>query len=169
MQSAYDGERIALEAGQKHGFGVSVLRCGWFYGADSGHTQMFRDGLRKRQIPIIGRGDALWACLHLDDAAAAFVAAIEQAKTGVWHVVDDQPVTVRDFMWEFTHQLDAKPPRSLPTWLARLLAGKQAVEFFTQSTWTLNHRFRRDLSWAPQYGTYREGIVQIVAQWALDS
>ena len=68
MQSAYDGERMALDAGGRYGFAVSVLRCGWFYGADAGHTQMFRDGLCKRQIPIVGKGDALWACLHLDDA-----------------------------------------------------------------------------------------------------
>jgi len=165
MQSAYDGERIAVEAGQKHGLTVSVLRCGWFYGADSGHTQMFRDGLCKRQIPIIGNGDALWACLHLDDAATAFLNAIEQSKAGIWHVVDDQPVAVRDFLTEFVRLLDAKPPRKVPVWLARLLAGSQAVEFFTKSTHTSNKRFRSEFSWSPHYGTYREGLAQVVQAW----
>ncbi len=111
------------------------------------------------------RGDALWACLHLDDAAAAFVAAIEQSKTGVWHVVDEQPVTVRDFLREFAHQLNAKPPRSVPAWLARLLAGTQAVEFFTQSTQTPNEKFCRDFQWSPTYPTYREGLAEVVKYW----
>jgi nucleoside-diphosphate-sugar epimerase len=121
--------------------------------------------LRKRQIPIIGQGDALWACLHLDDAATAFVAAIEQSRNGVWHVVDDQPVAVRDFLREFAHQLDAKPPRSVPAWLAHLLAGKQTVELFKQSTQSPNDKFCRDFQWRPTYPTYREGLAKVVKLW----
>src|SRR5690606_7085855 len=41
MLSAQDGERICTEAGQNSDVSVSVLRCGWFYGADAAHTQMF--------------------------------------------------------------------------------------------------------------------------------
>lgn len=168
MQSAQDGERIATEMGQKCGFDVSVLRCGWFYGADAAHTQMFRDGLRKRRIPIIGNGDALWSCLHLDDAATAFLAAIEQPKTGIWHVVDDQPVAVRDFLNEFARQLNAKPPRRVPAWLARLLAGRQAVEFFAQTTQTSNNRFCRNFPWKPSYSTFRDGLAEVAGRWKTD-
>jgi nucleoside-diphosphate-sugar epimerase len=165
MQSAFDGERRAAEAGEKHGFAVSVLRCGWFYGDDAAYTQMFRDGLQKRRVPIIGKGDALWACLHLDDAAQAFLTAIEHPQSGVWHVVDDQPVAVADFLGELASLLGAKPPRRVPVWLARLLAGKQAVEFFTHSTQTSNQRFRRQFGWSPQYTNYREGLRQVVETW----
>lgn len=165
MQSAADGERIALDAGQRHGFSATVLRCGWFYGADAAHTRMFRDGLRRRQFPVVGKGDAIWACLHLDDAASAFATAIEQPQTGLWHVVDDEPVQVRDFLNQFAALLDSKPPRTVPVWLARLFAGKQAVEFFTHSTRTSNARFRRDFAWSPQYPSYREGLRQVVDEW----
>ena len=168
MQSAQDGERIATEAGQKCGFDVSVLRCGWFYGADAAHTQMFRDGLRKRQIPVIGNGDTQWACLHLDDAATAFLAAIEQPKAGVWHVVDNQPVEVRDFLGEFALRLGANSPRSVPVWLAKLLAGKQAVEFFTHATQTSNQNFCHNFQWKPTYATYREGLSEVVDMWNID-
>ena len=165
MQSAYDGEQIARAAGSQHGFTAAVLRCGWFYGADAAHTQLFRDGLRKRRIPVIGRGDAVWACLHLDDAASAFLAAIEHSQPGLWHVVDDTPVAVRDFLGAFASLLHAKPPRAAPVWLARLLAGRSAVEFFTHSTRTTNERFRRDFGWRPQYATYRDGLTQVVQEW----
>ena len=95
---------------------------------------MLADGLRKRQMPVIGTGDAVWAMIHADDAASAFVAAAEQPKNGVWHVVDNELVTVRAFLGEFAVRLGARPPRRVPTWLARWLAGEQAVAYFTRST-----------------------------------
>jgi 2-alkyl-3-oxoalkanoate reductase len=164
-ESAFDGERIAQEAASKCGYGACVLRCGWFYGADSAHTQLFGRELKRRRLPIIGKGDAAWSCLHLDDAASGFVAAVEAGKAGLWHVVDDHVVTVRDFLTAFAARLGAKPPRTIPVWLARLLAGKDAVDFFTHSMRTSNARFRHDFPWSPQYPTYREGLDQIVAAW----
>jgi nucleoside-diphosphate-sugar epimerase len=165
MQSAFDGEQIANQAGRAHGFSVAVLRCGMFYSADSGHTRMFRDGLLDRKMPIIGRGDALWSCLHADDAASAFLAAIERPRGGLWHVVDDQPVRVDEFLGALARLLEAQPPRNVPAWLARLLVGKQAVEFFSISTDTTSAKFRRDFDWRPRFGTIREGLLQVTDEW----
>lgn len=164
-RSAYDGENIAFEAGERAGFNVSVLRCGWFYGAEAAHTRMFGEGLAKRRIPIIGAGDAVWPCLHTEDAARAFVAAAEGNRTGLWHVVDDQPVAVAECLSAFAERLGAPVPRRVPVWLARLVAGRHAVNFFVSSTRTSNHKFRRDFGWMPQYPSYREGFDQIVEAW----
>lgn len=163
--SAVDGENIAREAGERHGFDVAVLRCGWFYGADSAHTRLFGEGLVKRRIPIIGRGDAFWSPLHLDDAAEAFVAAAEAGRAGLWHVVDDGPVRVAEFLSGFAERLDAPPPRRVPVWVARLLAGSYATDFFTASTKTLNVRFKEAVGWSPRFPSYREGLDQVVATW----
>ncbi len=165
LRSEVDGEEIAREAGAKHGFAVSVLRCGWFYGADAAHTRFFADGLRKRRLPVIGTGEAVWACLHLDDAAGAFVAAAAAGRDGVWHVVDDHPARVVDFLGYFAERLGAPSPRRVPAWLARLAAGSYAVDFFTRSTRTSNARFRRDIGWAPRFPSYREGLDRVVAHW----
>jgi nucleoside-diphosphate-sugar epimerase len=164
-QSALDGEQIAHGAGEKHAFGACVLRCGWFYGADSAHTKLFGRELMRRRMPIIGKGNAAWSCLHLDDAAGAFVAAAEAGKAGLWHVTDNEPVTVRDSLSGFAQRLGAPPPRTVPVWMARLLAGQNAVDFFTESTRATSARFRRDFDWSPRYPTYREGFDQIVAAW----
>jgi nucleoside-diphosphate-sugar epimerase len=160
-QSALDGERIAQEAAARGGFAASVLRCGMFYSSDSAQTQMMAAGLKRRRMPIIGTGDAVWRMLHCDDAAGAFVAVAESGKGGLWHVVDDEPVTAADFLTALARQLSAPPPRRVPVWLARLLAGGAAVEFFTRSTRTSNARFKRDLGWSPTFPTYREGIQEI--------
>ncbi len=161
-RSALDGENIAGETGAKHGFAVAVLRCGWFYASDAAHTRFFAEGLRKRRLPIIGRGDAVWACLHLDDAAGAFVAAAAAGRPGLWHVVDNHPVTAADFLRYFAERLGAPAPLRVPVWLARLAAGSYAVDFFTRSTHTSNARFRRDFAWAPRYPSYREGMGEVV-------
>jgi nucleoside-diphosphate-sugar epimerase len=165
IQSAIDAETIAREAESAEGFTVSILRSGFFYDCDSGHTRMIADGLRKRQLPIIGNGDAMWAMIHTDDAASACVAAAEKPTSGVWHIVDNELVTVRIFLQEFADRLSAPAPRRMPRWLARLLAGEQVVSYFTKSVRTSNARFRDDFDWTPRYLTYREGLDQIIAAW----
>ena len=165
VQSAIDAETIAREAGSSEGLTTMILRGGAFYDADSAHTRMIADALRKRALPVIGGGDAVWAMIHTDDAASAYVAAAEQPRSGVWHVVDNELVTVRAFLETFAERLAAPRPRRAPAWLARLLAGEQAVAYFTKSTRTTNARLRGDFGWAPRYPTYREGLDQIVAEW----
>ena len=169
IQSAIDAEAIAREAGSADGYTVAILRGGYFYDSESAHTRMIADGLRKRQMPIIGTGDTLWAMIHTDDAASAFVAAAEQPKNGVWHVVDNELVSAGIFLGEFATRLDARPPRRVPVWLAKWLAGEQAVVYFTRSTQTTSARLRRDFAWTPRYPTYREGLDQIVAAWNAES
>ena len=165
IQSAIDAEAIAREAGSAEGFAVAILRGGFFYDSESAHTRMIADALRKRQMPIIGSGEAEWAMIHTDDAASAYVAAAEKPRSGVWHIVDNELVQVRVFLKEFAARLGAPEPRRVPVWLARWIAGEQAVEYFTRSTRTTNARFRRDFGWAPRYPTYRQGLDQIVATW----
>jgi nucleoside-diphosphate-sugar epimerase len=165
IQSAIDAEAIAREAGSVEGFSVSILRGGFFYDCESAHTRMIADALRQRQLPIMGGGEAQWAMIHSDDAAGAYVAAAEKPASGVWHIVDNELVQVRTFLKEFAARMGAPEPRRVPVWLARWLAGEQAVEYFTRSTRTTNARFRRDFGWAPRYPTYREGLDRIIAIW----
>ena len=165
IQSAIDGEAIAREAESAEGFTVSILRGGYFYDSESAHIRLIADALRRRQMPIIGGGEAMWAMIHTDDAASAYVAAAEKPRSGVWHIVDNELVEVRTFLKEFAARLGAPAPRRVPVWLARWLAGEQAVAYFTRSTKTSNARFRRDFGWTPRYITYQEGLDQIVSAW----
>jgi len=165
IQSAIDMESIVREAGSSEGFATAILRGGAFYDADSAHTRTIAEALRKRGLPIFGRGDAMWAMIHTDDAASAFVAAVEHPRSGVWHVVDDEIVSVRAFLEGFALRLGAPAPRKVPAWLARWLAGEVAAAYFMKSTRTTNARLRADFGWAPRYPTYREGLDRIVSLW----
>ncbi|HWM50261.1 MAG TPA: NAD(P)-dependent oxidoreductase, partial [Thermoplasmata archaeon] len=99
------------------------------------------------------------------DAAGAFVAAAEWPKSGVWHVVDDRPVSLSEFLGELARRLGARPPRRLPRSLARLFLGRYTADLLATSFPTSNARFRADFRWAPTYPTFVEGLDEIVAAW----
>jgi nucleoside-diphosphate-sugar epimerase len=164
-RSAFDGEQIAFEAGDKFGFNVSVLRCGGFYAPDALHTRIFAEGLLKRRLPLIGAGAGVSANLHADDAASAFVAAAEAGKLGLWHVTDDNPMKIKEMLFEFARRLEAPAPRRIPLWFARLFLWRGVIEFFTRSTKTSNRLFRREFGWSPQFSSFDVGLRQVIGTW----
>lgn len=96
--SAAAVEDILLNRSESGEFDASILRCGFFYAADSAHVRQFAEQLLSGTLPVIGRGilgrrDAELSWIHPDDAARAFVTAIEAETDGVYHVVDDQPAS----------------------------------------------------------------------------
>ena len=78
-----------------------VLRYGAFYGP--GTSSVAPDAvtaapIRKRQFPIVGDGGGVWSHIHIEDAAAATVAAVERGQPGIYNVVDDEPAPVREWL-----------------------------------------------------------------------
>jgi 2-alkyl-3-oxoalkanoate reductase len=140
--------------------GGIVLRYGAFYGADN-------DGLigpvRKRQFPIVGDGGGVFSFVHLDDAAAATVLALEHDGPAIYHVVDDEPAPVREWLPVMAEALGAKPPRRVPRWLARLVAGEVAVIIGTQSSGASNAKAKRELGWTLRYPSWRQGFFAAYA------
>jgi nucleoside-diphosphate-sugar epimerase len=164
-QSALDAEHIAQEAGTRGKLRVGILRCGFFYSADAGHTKMMGDRLRKRALPILGMGGAVWSWIHADDAAGAFVASAEAERDGLWHVVDDEPVSLAEYFQFFAKRIAAPKPFHIPPWLGRLFAGEAFVKQFLTSTKTSNEKIRRELRWQLRFPTYREGLNQVAEAW----
>lgn len=172
-QSAADAEDVFHEAAQTHGFDVGILRCGFFYAPDSAQTRQFAQNLLSRTLPIVGDGifgrqDAELSLLHADDAARAFADAAEADATGCWHVVDEESVTVAEFLRAFADTLDAPEPFRIPAWLARPLVGKDTVRMLTKPMPTSNDTFEREIGWKPTYPTYQEGLQQVVETWVND-
>ena len=141
-----------------------VLRYGGFYGPGTGIETAPDAGLaglvRKRRFPIIGGGGGRWSMVHITDAASATVAAIERGAPGIYHVADDDPAPVRDILLELARVLGAKPPRRVPAWVVRALAGRGAVEIMTQSRAITSEKIQRELGWTPRYPSWRTGFVE---------
>jgi 2-alkyl-3-oxoalkanoate reductase len=142
------------------GAGGIALRYGGFYGA-------VNDGLiepvRKRQFPIIGPGTGIFSFIHLDDAAAATVLALDHDGPAIYNVVDDEPAAVRDWLPAMAEALGAKPPRRFPVWLARLIAGEAVAVMGTEARGASNAKAKRELGWSLGYPSWREGFRAVYA------
>jgi len=165
LASSLDGERIAQEAGSAHGFDTLALRCGGLYSADGWHTRILAESIAKGRPVLIGRQSPVWSMIHTDDAAGAFVTAAEAPKTGVWHIVDDRPVPLAEFLGEMAERVNARPPRRMPRWLARMFLGRYGTRILSSSFSTSNARFRRDFGWRPSFPTYAEGLEEVARSW----
>jgi nucleoside-diphosphate-sugar epimerase len=135
-----------------------VLRYGGFYGPG---TSLAPDGeqieaIRKRKVPIVGDGGAVWSFIHVADAADATVAAIEHGSRGVYNVVDDDPVQVAEWLPALAHDLGAKKPLHVPRFVARLLAGEAGAVMMTELRGVSNAKAKRELGWQPAHPSMRE-------------
>jgi 2-alkyl-3-oxoalkanoate reductase len=133
-----------------------ALRYGGFYGSpDDAQLEL----VRRRRFPIVGDGDGIWSFVHLDDATAATVLALEGGEPGVYNVVDDEPAPVREWLPALAAAIGAKPPRRVPRWLARLLAGEPGVALMTDIRGASNAKAKRELGWTLRYPSWRQGFV----------
>jgi nucleoside-diphosphate-sugar epimerase len=109
-------------------------------------------------LPIVGSGGGIWSWIHLDDAAAATVAALERGALGLYDIVDDDPAPVAEWLPFLAEVAGARPPRHVPVWLGRLAAGEVAVSMMTQIRGSSNAKAKRDLGWRPRWASWREGF-----------
>ena len=139
-----------------------VLRYGGFYGPG---TSLDDDGeqvemIRKRRYPVVGDGGGVWSFVHIEDAADATVAALERGRRGIYNVVDDEPAPVAEWLPAVARGLGAKPPRHVPRWLGRLVAGEAGAVMMTEVRGASNEKAKRELGWQPRHPTWREGLAR---------
>jgi 2-alkyl-3-oxoalkanoate reductase len=82
---------------------------------------------------------------------------------GIYNIVDDEPAPVREWLPVLADALVAGPPRRVPRWLARLVAGEAAVVMGTEARGASNAKAKRELGWAPRHPSWREGFAATYA------
>jgi nucleoside-diphosphate-sugar epimerase len=154
-------ERAVTGIGRAEGL---VLRYGGFYGPGTSVSldpeAAMAKPVRRRQFPLIGNGAGVWSFVHIEDAASATVAAVERGPGGIYHVVDDEPAPVREWLPALAAALGAKPPLRLPRWLGRLLAGEAATVMMTEVRGADNAKAKRELGWQLRYPSWRLGFAK---------
>lgn len=145
--------RVVLEAEwllQSQLPGAIVLRFAGIYGPDR--------LLRKQAIlagePLAGDAGKWLNLIHVDDGAAAVLAAeANGAPGGTYNIADDEPVPRRDFYTLLARLLGAPParfePRDEPGAANRRVSNRLA---------------RERLGWSPAYPSYREGLPAAVRE-----
>jgi nucleoside-diphosphate-sugar epimerase len=138
-----------------------VLRYGGFYGPGTslgpGGEQL--EAVRRGRMPLVGAGTGVWSFIHIADAAAATVAALEHGSRGVYNVVDDEPARVSVWLPELARMLEARKPMRVPRFLGRLLAGETGDVMMTQLRGASNAKAKRELGWRPAHPSWRQGFA----------
>jgi nucleoside-diphosphate-sugar epimerase len=143
-----------------------VLRYGGFYGPG---TSLSPEGgeqvelIRERKFPVVGDGGGVWSFIHIEDAAEATAAAVTRGGPGIYNIVDDDPAPVAQWLPAAASVVGAPPPRHVPRWLGRIVAGEAATVMMTEVRGASNEKAKRELGWHPRHASWREGFAQVAA------
>ena len=161
-------ENLVNQAIREKNLPAVILRFGWFYRHDAASTiDMFR-GIRTGTYAIVGSGESYWNMLHVEDAAAAILKTIENYRSNigrVFNIVDDEPVKSGVLLKYVATLLGSKPPRKIPTAIAKFVIGRPATAFVTNSVQVKNDLAKTALNWRPKFPTYKTGFKNEVEQW----
>lgn len=155
-RSNHAAEASAQRFTSAGGAGV-VLRFGWLHGRGAAHSEEFLALARKRGIAfMIGPPNTYLSSIHVDDGGRAVAAALE-APAGVYNIVDDEPLTKRDYADALARAAGRKHYVRAPGSLA-LIMGDNTTSL-TRSLRVSNARFKQLTGWAPQFPSAREGLA----------
>jgi nucleoside-diphosphate-sugar epimerase len=140
----------------------TVLRYGAFYGSGTAYAP---DGsvtgeIARRRVPIVGAGNGLWPFIHVDDAVTATIVALEAKQAGIYHIVDDEPASSREWIPHAARVIGAKPPFRVPRWLGWLGAGVYGNYMMCDQRGISNARAKTRLGWRPSWPSWRDGFAE---------
>jgi 2-alkyl-3-oxoalkanoate reductase len=96
--------------------------------------------------------------VHLDDAAAAAVLALDHHGPAIYNVTDDEPAPTRDWLPALAAAVGARPPRHAPVWLGRLIMGA-GLDMMTTARGAANAKAKQELGWTLKYPSWRQGFI----------
>lgn len=168
--SAVEAESLITEAADEIGFDPLILRLGWLYGPTSGQTQQIAKQLLADEFVGVGRGvlghkETQQSVIHAHDAARSVIAGLEHELSGVYHIVDDQPVTTAAVFHRLAEALNIERPGKVPGWLAKYFVGEDMVSFLTRPFPSSNTKFKQATNWDLKYPSIDSGFESVVADW----
>ena len=141
-----------------------ALRYGGFYGPGTGISQapdaVMAAPVRKRRFPIVGDGGGMWSLdPHRGRRGGDRGRGRARSRASTTSSTTS-PRPVREWLPVLASALDAKPPRRVPRWLGRLVAGETATVMMTEVRGASNAKAKRELGWQPRYASWRQGFAQ---------
>lgn len=136
-----------------------VLRFAFFYGAGTSINEEVPKALKRRILPIVGQGNGWWSFIHVDDAAEAVVAAIDNGKAGgTYNICDDEPILAKEALEVVAETTGAPKPKHLPN-----VGPAFARHYFNKMTGANNSKAKIELGWTPKFPSFKEGFPKTVA------
>jgi nucleoside-diphosphate-sugar epimerase len=129
-----------------------ALRYGFFYGPGTYHDPengSISEQVRQRQYPVIEPATGVFSFIHVEDAAAATVAALE-IRPGVYNIVDNDPVPLVVWLPAFANFIGAPPPPHIGDKAAVQAAGPDVAYYATQLRGASNTKAKTVFGFAPR-------------------
>lgn len=143
-----------------------ILRYGLFYGPDAPSTLSMIEMVKRRRLPVVRHDEGMLPLIHLDDAVAATVKALDSAPAGaVYDIVDDHPASITEIVEMMARCAAAPPPLRVPNWLPRLVAPYMARIMSVRMPLS-NARAKAELGWRPRYPSMKDGLSRMFDQAA---
>jgi nucleoside-diphosphate-sugar epimerase len=149
--SAHTYAELEASASQMTGIECVALRYGFFYGPGTWYSSEGDMGEQVRQqwVPVIGSGEGFWSWVHIEDAAAATVAALESAP-GAYNIVDSNPTPQREWLPAFARAVGAPPPPIVTEQQAMDTFGEDSVYYAMRLRGASNEKAKRELQFRPR-------------------
>ena len=159
-RSKQKGEAIVRESSLR----TAIIRPGHVYGPGGWYEEEFVKRLQQPgRLAVVGKGDNWWDVVRVEDVATALALALEKAGDGrAYHVADDAPIKLYDFVALTAEALGVGKPRRIPVALAKRIAGEDPVKAVVRSAKTSNALIKRELGWTLRYPTARSGVPDAV-------
>ena len=152
-----------LDLHRREGLQVTTIAPGFVYGPGGLFKASFYDTLQKGQLRVFGKGENYWSPIHVDDLAQAYALAVEGEHAGeAFNVVDDEPLPLRALVDALTDAAGEKRVGSMPPWLLKLMIGGPLVDSLVTSFRVENEKAKAELGWAPEYGSFKGGIPDVL-------
>lgn len=163
LQSTLDAEAQvkAFSDGSPDRRGI-VLRFGAFYGPSSPDSVQAIAMARKGLAMAIAAAPSYKSMIWIDDAAAAVVEAVENAPSGIYDVVEDDPSTQHEAIDALAAAVGRKRLFRLPRFLLRFAVPPELRGILSRSQRISNARFREATGWRPEVPSQREGWRRMV-------
>jgi nucleoside-diphosphate-sugar epimerase len=137
-----------------------ALRYGFFYGPCTYHDPengSISEQVRQRQYPVIDPATGVFSFIHVEDAAAATVAALEIGP-GAYNIVDNDPVALAIWLPLFANFIGAPPPPHISDKAAIQTGGPDVVYYATQLRGASNEKAKTEFGFAPRRLEWLKGI-----------
>ncbi|MBM7806281.1 nucleoside-diphosphate-sugar epimerase [Geodermatophilus bullaregiensis] len=149
---------------REQGLDVVRLSPGFVYGPGGLFASAFVEQARAGRLRCIGRGANWWSCVHVEDLAAAYLAALTRAPAGTaFAVVDDEPLRLRELTDPTTDALGRPRVGTAPPTLVGLFLGRTLVASLATSFRISSARIRDQLGWIPTRPRFRDEVAATVA------